>query len=62
MKNFFKKIIKILNVTNCSCDHGTIVCPGCNGEKESVFGKCAGCKGSGIVICGKCGGLGNLNK
>jgi len=42
----------------CSCDNGIIICPGCDGHRESYFGICAGCKGSGIRICGKCGGGG----
>ncbi len=25
-----------------------IICPGCNGDKESIFGKCAGCNGKGF--------------
>ena len=45
----------------CSCDYGIIVCPGCNGEKESELGTCAGCDGSGIRTCGKCEGL-KVNK
>jgi hypothetical protein len=40
----------------CSCVGGVITCPGCDGEKESEFGKCAGCEGVGLVSCGKCGG------
>jgi len=40
----------------CSCVGGVITCPGCDGEKESEFGKCAGCEGVGLVRCGKCGG------
>jgi hypothetical protein len=40
----------------CKCVGGVITCPGCNGDKESEFGKCAGCEGVGLVRCGKCGG------
>lgn len=41
---------------SCSCDNGIIVCPGCDGDKQSEFGICAGCTGKGKVTCGKCGG------
>ena len=41
---------------SCSCSNGIIVCPGCDGEKQSEFGVCAGCYGKGKVTCGKCGG------
>jgi len=68
MKRLIKKLLGIKelsqcalhNVMRCSCDYGIIVCPGCDGEKESRLGKCAGCNGSGIRTCGKCGGLEKL--
>ncbi len=41
---------------SCNCVGGIIMCPGCDGKKESEFGECAGCNGEGIVTCGKCGG------
>jgi len=50
------KIIIPQNKTACSCVDGIIICPGCDGEKESEFGVCAGCEGVGMVGCGKCGG------
>ena len=40
----------------CTCIDGVIICPGCDGEKQSQFGVCAGCDGVGMVTCGKCGG------
>lgn len=45
-----------LKSESCSCNDGVIVCPGCDGEKQSEFGVCAGCTGKGKVTCGKCGG------
>lgn len=51
-----KKYSKEGEKSICICSNGTITCPGCEGEKESQFGKCAGCKGSGVRTCGKCGG------
>ncbi len=68
MKDYWVKkcIIKIFEIQDlyntiyCSCDDGVIICPGCNGQKESMFGKCAGCIGKGIVMCGKCGRLNEI--
>ena len=40
----------------CSCDNGTIICPGCGGDTSLKMGVCAGCHGTGTRICGKCGG------
>jgi len=57
-----KKISEIIGIKltfkseSCSCDNGIIVCPGCDGDKQSEFGICAGCNGKGKVTCGKCGG------
>ena len=64
MKKLIKKLFGIKeisqcalhNVMHCSCDYGVIVCPGCNGKKESKLGKCAGCEGTGIRTWGKGGG------
>jgi hypothetical protein len=52
-------------ITFCSCNNGTIDCPGCKGasEQDKIHFVCARCKGIGRVTCGKCGGHSiNLNK